>query len=154
MAQAAGSASEAELEMGLVQALRPVPDFRRQENAGKAIRAYKAAGILPLRPVRSDYTDYYLVTRPTKFLGNELVLVEEEYLIKYIGCCVNQGAGVYVRVVSTTDPLEKFARENMCRFDVYEDAKAVLAEKINFPAKLPAGRYASLRCHANDEEKK
>ena len=150
MAQAA----DADLERALLQAFRPVPDYKRQANAGAAIRDYKAAGVLALKPnARVDYTDYYVVLRPVPFLANELVIVEEEYMTKHIGCCVNEGAGVFVRVTSGVDALKRFARDNLCRLDEFANAKEVLAE-TSLRVALPAGRYAALRCHARDEDKK
>lgn len=151
---AAFSKGDAELEQKMLQALRPVPNFKRQENAGAVIREYKAAGVLPSWPTaRVDYTDYYLAIHPTTFLANELVLVEEEYMTKFAGCCVDEGAGVFVRITSDTATLEKFARKNLCRVDQYPSEKDVLAE-INVRTSLPTGRYASLRCHVRDEEKR
>ena len=88
------AATDGELEQGLLQALRPVADYKRQQNAGIAIRAYKVAGVLPQKPLaRIDYVDYYVAQRPTNFLGNELVLVEEDYMTKYVDCYVDEGAG-------------------------------------------------------------
>ena len=145
------AAPDEDLERTLLEALRPVPDLRRQENAGKAIRLYKAAGIIPMRPAaRIDYTDYYQVRKPMTFLGNELVMIEEEYMAKFVGCCVDNGAGVFVRVTSDLARMRAFADANKCRVEEFSDERE-LAKGLNLPAPLRPGRYASLRCHDRDE---
>lgn len=146
---ATAATSDADLETAMLQALRPSADGR-QERAGAAIRAYKAAGALSSRPQRSDYTDYYPVIKPTRFLGQELVLVSEQYMTKHIGCCVDPGAGMVVRVLTNTDTMKAFARANQCRVEEFADRKA-LHDATPAAFGLEAGRYAALRCHESDE---
>ena len=151
LAQPVWAASDRTLEKGFVDALRYDGSAHRQARAGKAIRAYKAAGVLPQRPRRQDYTDYYVVRKPTTFMGNPMVLMVEEYMSAYVGCCVNPGAGVYVRVTGSIDAMHDFARLNRCRVEEYPDRKALL---VVVPAGLAMspGRYAALLCQESDEE--
>lgn len=147
---AAWGANDLDLERALLDSLRSDASSSRQERAGLAIRQYKAAGVLPFRPQRSDYTDYYIVGKPTKFMGNDLVLVAEEYQTKYIGCCVNPGAGVYVRVTTNTDSMLSFARANSCRVEEFADRKTLL-DSTPVTAGMEPGKYAALLCHESDE---
>lgn len=144
------AASDQELEKGFVDALRYDGKGLRQERAGTAIRAYKAAGVLPYKAQRTDYTDYYVVGKPTLFMGNQLVLVMEEYQTKYVGCCVNPGAGAYVRVTGSIEPMRSFAQSNRCRLEEYADRKAFLAA-LPATAGMEAGKYAALLCQESDE---
>jgi hypothetical protein len=148
--QLAGTTSDAALEAGMLNALKPSPNGSRQERAGQAIRAYKEAGVLPFRPTRSDYTDHYTVTKPTKFMGHDLVIVSEAYMTKYIGCCVDPGAGMYVKIAADTARMQSFARANRCRFEEFADHK-VLLDAAPVKADLALGRYAALLCHESDE---
>lgn len=151
LVQPVSAASDRTLEKGFVDALRYDGSTHRQARAGKAIRAYKAAGVLPQRPQRQDYTDYYVVRKPTTFMGNPMVLMVEEYMGAYVGCCVNPGAGVYVRVTGSIGAMHDFARLNRCRVEEYPDRKALL---VVVPAGLAMspGKYAALLCQESDEE--
>ena len=64
------------------------------------------AGYIDNKPnLRADYTDYYLLNKPARFMGHELVMIEEEYMSRYIGCCVSPGAGLSVKVSGSLKPL-------------------------------------------------
>lgn len=96
----ASAADERALENGLANALRLKPGTtERAGDSGKAIQAYMREGAVSKKPnQRADYTDYYLVNKPVSFMGHELVVIEEEYMTNYAGCCVNSGAGITVKV--------------------------------------------------------
>lgn len=140
-----------DIESGLINALRlKKGTTERVGNSGKAIQAYMREGIVNKKPnARADYTDYYLVNKPAKFLGHDLIVIEEEYMTKYIGCCVSPGAGVTVKVIGDTNNLEEFAHVNGCTFTDnvnLQEELSILA--IN--ATLPQGIFASLRCRERD----
>jgi len=145
-------ATSEDLEAELLIALRPAPSLKRQENAGAVIRKYKAEGFIPFRPKRIDYRDYYRLTKPAKVLGHELVLLEEEYMTKFIGCCVDEGAGVFVRLSGRATTLESFAKANKCRVETF-DTEEEVRKSTGVTFSLPAGSYAALLCHARDETK-
>lgn len=148
---AALAADETALEKGLTDAMRY--DRAKGERAapsGPALQAYIQAGYLDLRPsVRADYTDYRLLKKPAPFMGQALVLVEEEYMTQYIGCCVDEGVSAVVRVSGSTAAMEKFAKANACTFHPkYDPAEELTDRRLGIG--LPAGRYAKLSCHEND----
>ena len=102
---AAIAGNEVTLERGLLDAMRLKPDVsERSTKSGPMIMAYVKDGYLDLKPIqRADYTDYRLFKKPAQLMGHRLMLVEEEYMAKHIGCCVSEGLGVTVKVVGSTD---------------------------------------------------
>ena len=60
-----------ELETGLAQAMHlKKGTSERVGTSGKAIQAYMQAGLIDSKPnVRADYTDYYLLNKPARFMG-------------------------------------------------------------------------------------
>lgn len=152
---AAGSHAEApdtaRLEAALIKALQLKPGTsERAGDSGAAIQGYVKAGLLDRRPSqRSDYTDYWLLKQPATFMGHELLVIEEEYPSKFIGCCPNEGMGVDLRVVGSTDALEDFAEAHGCRLSLEYDLPHQL-RTAGVRAKLPKGRYASLSCRERD----
>lgn len=142
------------LEEGLANALRlKNGSSQRTGTSGQAIQAYMHAGLVGKKPTqRSDYTDYYLLRKSTGFMGHELVVIEEEYMAQYVGCCVSPGAGVSVKVNGRTDNLEAFARQNRCTFTDRVDLRKALRE-VGVKAELPTARYATLSCRERDAER-
>ncbi|MBN7137873.1 hypothetical protein A7A76_00020 [Lysobacter enzymogenes] len=148
---AASAADEAALEKGLTDALRyDRAKGERVAPSGPALQAYIQAGYLDLKPsVRADYTDYRVLKKPAPFMGQRLVLVEEEYMSQYIGCCVDEGVSAVVRVEGSTAAMEKFAKANACTFEPkYDPEQALTANRLGIG--LPPGRYAKLSCHERD----
>lgn len=135
----------------LLSALGPAPNFARRENAAVVLREFKAAGLIARKPERSDYTDYYLVLKPLRVFGHDLVLIEDEYMLKYVGCCVSEGAGLALRTNGGLGELEAFARKNKCQVQEFQ-SEAEYREFTHVRFKLPVGSYASLSCRARDEE--
>lgn len=152
----ASYASEAPANQDLVEkllhALRPVPDFKRQENVGAVIREFKAHGLVPFRPQRVEYTDFYPLLKRATVFGHDLVLIEEEYLTKFIGCCVNEGGGLVLRINGALDKLENWAEANQCRIEQFRDEKEFLEySRVRFA--VPPGAYARISCRVRDEER-
>ncbi|UZW58894.1 hypothetical protein [Lysobacter enzymogenes] len=148
---AAFAADDAALEKGLTDAMRY--DRAKGERAapsGPALQAYIQAGYLELKPsVRADYTDYRLLKKPAPFMGQTLVMVEEEYMTQYIGCCVDEGVSAVVRVAGSTAAMETFAKANACSFEPkYDPVEALTANRLGIG--LPPGKYAKLSCHERD----
>ena len=148
------AATMQELESGLLHALQlKKGTSERTVTSGKAIEAYVHAGLLGKKPnQRYDYTDYYLLKKPATFLGHELVLIEEEYITQYIGCCVSPGLGVTVKVRGGAQNLEKFAQAHRCTLTDNVDLAHELRE-VAIKNRLPKAHYASLSCRERDAER-
>lgn len=143
--------SEKNLESDLIKALQLNKDtIERVGDSGKAIQAYMSQGIVNKKPnQRSDYTDYYIVNKAEKFMGHDLVVIEEEYMTQNIGCCVNPGAGVSVRINDDSENLMKFAQENGCSLTEHVNLSETL-NNVGISADFPEGDYASLSCRERD----
>ena len=150
----AAAAANPGLEMGLLHALHLKKGTTdRVGTSGKAIQAYMREGYIGKPPnQRADYTDYYLLKKPATFMGHELVLIEEEYITQYIGCCVSPGVGVTVKVRGSTQKLQAFARAQRCRLTDPVDIRQLLDE-VAIKTRLPKDHYASLSCRERDAER-
>lgn len=148
------AAAAAPLDSGLQHAMQlKKGSSERTGTSGKAIQAYMQAGLIDRKPnQRADYTDYYLLKQPSPFLGHELVLIEEEYITQYIGCCVSPGVGVSVKVQGSTQNLARFARANRCTFTDNVDLAQQLRE-VAIRNKVPKAHYASLSCRERDAQR-
>jgi hypothetical protein len=137
------------LQAGLVDAMRlNAQTGERIGDSGAAIRAYIQAGYLRAKPEkRLEYTDYRILRRPARLLGHELVLIEEEYLTRFIGCCVNAGVGAVLRASADTSAIEAFAAANGCSTAKGRDVIATLESVGVKPAQ---GEYLQLSCRERD----
>jgi len=147
----ASAASDKGLEEDLTNALRLKPGTNeRAGDSGKAIQAYMKEGVVNKKPnQRADYVDYYVVKKPASFMGHALVVIEEEYMSKYVGCCVDPGVGITVRLTGSPRNLEEFVEANKCSWDSRVDAQAAL-RRLGIKTVLRQGRYAYLSCREND----
>lgn len=138
------------LAAGLVGAMRLNANrTERLAEPGEAIRAYIKAGYVRLKSeLRDDYTDYRVVQLPAKFFGQELLVIEEEYLSKFIGCCVNEGTGVILRVTADLAPLKAFAAANGC--SVRDDRRDTVERLQKLKVKPVEGEFVSMSCRARD----
>lgn len=119
----------------------------RLKDSGEAIRAYIAGGYVSRRPDRRrDYTDYRALKKPATLLGQKIIVLEEEYLVEFIGCCVNEGIGAILEIRSDEAPLKAFAKKNGCLLSE-ENAREDLAA-LGLPR--PAGRTVSISCRLRD----
>ncbi|MGX9781546.1 hypothetical protein [Janthinobacterium lividum] len=150
----AHAAADPVLESGLIHALQlKKGTTERVGTSGKAIAAYMREGYIGKHPdQRADYTDYYLLKKPASFMGHELVLIEEEYITQYIGCCVSPGAGVTVKVRGNTQKLQAFARAQRCTLTDPVDVQHALND-VAIKTRMPKGHYASLSCRERDAER-
>jgi hypothetical protein len=125
------------------------PSSERQERAGGVLREFKKAGLIPLKPQRVDYTDFYPLLKPIKIFGHDLILVEEEYMTKFIGCCVDEGAGIVLRLHGDVKKLGEFAQANKCQLTEFRD-QIEYKEQSRVRFTLPSGSYASVSCRERD----
>ncbi|NHZ35191.1 hypothetical protein [Massilia rubra] len=147
------AAGNPDLEVNLMKAMKfDKASEKRIGSSGKAIQAYMKAGYVNQRPNgRADYTDYYLLNKPATLLGHPLVLIEEEYMTRYAGCCVSKGIGVTVGVAGSLGALKKFAAQNRCTLEENVDPGKQL-RSFGIKNALPKGTYASLSCRVRDAE--
>lgn len=139
------------LEQSLINAIEQNKTTANRETLyGSAIRAYKAQAYIDQKPnKRADYTDYYLLNKPATFIGHDLKVIEEEYMSAYIGCCVNPGLGLSLKIRGSLTSLKAFASENGC--SVEENIK-LYQELTDMGIKVHpmTGRYARLSCRERD----
>lgn len=143
------AADDGQLAEGLADAMRlDKTKQHRAAGSGEAIQNYIAAGYLARKPnVRADYTDYWWLKKPAPFMGHELVMIGEQYMSKWIGCCVDPGLDVVVKIDGSTARLEQFARENKCSIDTNTDLRGPARDSHIAITSLAKGRYAMLSCH-------
>ena len=109
------------LEKGMLLAmtLKPGDSGERMSESGTPLQAYGKAGILKMKPDRrEDYVDYYRLIKPAELLGQEMIEIEEEYMTAYIGCCVDHGLGVTLKIKGNTSALVAFASANKCKLEI------------------------------------
>jgi hypothetical protein len=102
-------------EMVLTQAMSRLDNENRVMSSGVAIEKLAKMGFLPIKPDdRADYVDYRRVRKPLSLFGHKVVVIEEEYLTQYIGCCVNPGIGMVIETNGAMGDLNAFLVPNKC----------------------------------------
>ena len=141
--------SPGDLQRALAAGMGLHPSSGGRLEAGPAIRQFIAAGFVDRRPTRRmDYTDYRVLKRPFQFLGQDLLVIEEEYMTQYVGCCVDEGSGAIFRLSGDRSELTAFAAANRCRLDTGQsDIRARLAE---LGLGREQGEFARLSCRERD----
>jgi len=139
-------------EAVLIKALTPNKEkIGRIGESRAAIQAYIKYEVIDKNPsLRSDYTDYYVVKKPSKFMGHELVILEEEYMsADSIGCCVSRGIGLLLKANDSIEKLNRFAEKNSC--SVVENINPnKFEQEVGGQLNLAPGKYASLSCRERD----
>lgn len=136
-------------EKYLIEALRlKNADIEKQTVSKKAIETYAKQGSISKNPIyRADYVDYYLVKKPTLFLGHSMVMIENEYMSEYMGCCVSPGVEVVFEGANNFNNinLRTFAQENNCEFSVNVDMQKK-SLNMGLDLKPKPGKYSSINC--------
>lgn len=148
-------AADQSLESELINSMRlkhESEDLDRLGDSGKAIRAYMKAGFVNNRPnERLDYTDYYVLKKPTSFMGHQLIIIEQEYMTTNIGCCVSPGVGVTILANGSIENMKRFAKANGCSvnegINIQESFK-----NIGFNIGPQRGLFVELSCRERDIE--
>ena len=123
----------------------------RVGDSGEAIQEFIKKGYLGKAPNRrADYTDYWEVKNQVDFMGHTLVVIEEEYMSKYIGCCVSPGIGITVKINKDVSALKDFASTNKCSFTSMNQSE--LNSELSFTGikATDKGKYATLSCRERD----
>ena len=147
----ASASADLDLEKVLATALRLKKGTTgRLGEPREAIEAYISKGVISKKPeMRADYTDYYVVKTPASFIGHDLLIIKEEYMSTYVGCCVNPGLVIVVKVNGNPKSLHKFADTNKCFMEDNIDVQKEL-RGLSIKTTVPKGRYASLSCREMD----
>ncbi|MES2037926.1 MAG: hypothetical protein V4495_08820 [Pseudomonadota bacterium] len=147
-------AADTRLENQLILALKIKVDGQdRQAESRPVIRAYQQAAIISKKPQqRADYIDFYLLQKPASFMGHTLILLEEEYMDEYVGCCVSPGMGLMLKINADTRAVQEFANKNACTFTPHADVFDRL-RMFHIDHKLARADYAMLSCRERDAQK-
>lgn len=147
-------AADARLENQLILALKIKPDGQdRQARSRPVIRAYQQAAFISKKPQqRADYIDFYLLQKPASFMGHTLILLEEEYMDEYVGCCVSPGISLMLKANADTQAVQDFANKNACTFTPHADMFDRL-RIFGIDHKLAKADYAMLSCRERDAQK-
>ncbi|ELW9269429.1 hypothetical protein [Acinetobacter baumannii] len=109
----------------------------------------KQKGFLAKKPniSRADYNDIYKLKKPYEFMGQNVVLISDEYMSEYVGCCVSEGWGAVFKQTTNLKLIEKFAKKNQCNIAPIETDSTYYGFKIS---SLPKGNYYELSCRERD----
>ncbi len=89
----------------------------------------------------------YKLKKPYEFMGQNVVLISDEYMSEYVGCCVSEGWGAVFKQTSNLKLIEKFAKTNQCSIGPIESTSDYYSFKIR---SLPKGNYYELSCRERD----
>lgn len=142
-------AAAAQPEQSLIRALSlDAATGQRLAPSATAIKAFIAGGYVPRKPdLRFDYTDYRALRKEARLFGFTILVLEEEYMAKYVGCCVSPGLGVMLSGAGDLAMLTAFAAANGCSVEAPADASDLPAD-LKIPAH--AGQLTSLSCRERD----
>lgn len=116
-------------------------------------KTLKQKGLISNKPTisRADYNDVYQFKKQYQFLGQNFVLLFDEYMLEYAGCCVNEGWGAVFAKHSDLKQIQQFAQKNQCKVEKMNlDSKYYYGYEVK---KLPKNKeYYELSCRADDLE--
>ena len=118
------------LEHGLILAMSfNNSTGERLADSGWAIRQYIDSKHVARKPdSRWDYIDFRILQKPAYLMGQQIIVIEEEYFDFWIGCCVSPGIGVVLKVQSDISELHRFAKANNCSIKNADEAIETLTE--------------------------
>jgi len=116
---------------------------------GVAIREGIRIGLLTRRPNRrEDYTDYRVARFDARIFGLRIIVVEEEYMARYVGCCVSPGIGVILELTGSQAEALAFAERNGCRI---ENNQAEIRQTLgDLNVSTAYGRFIRISCRERD----
>lgn len=137
------ASSESFLQETLLKSLTLKPGTNeRMLDSGKMIVAFANHGYVNLKPdARIDYSDYRFFKKPAYIFGHEIIVIDEEYFKEWVGCCVDPGISITLKVNGNVRFLQEFALNNKCRLDFDGDGYYGPA----LPS-APKGTYVTLSC--------
>lgn len=119
--------------------------INRLISSDQALIPYINKGYLHRKPdFQVDYNDYRFPIKKFYFRGHQIRLVDEEYMVKFIGCCVSEGLALTMD--KKGEDLSKFAKENGC--SIKNMNEVYLPDEVQ--QKLPKTDLITLSCKEND----
>ena len=82
-------------------------------------------------------------------MGHDLKVIEEEYMSADIGCCVNAGLGLSLKIHGSLISLNAFAEENGCNVEENINLYQELTD-LGIKVHPMSGRYVRLSCRERD----
>jgi hypothetical protein len=138
-------------EMVLTQAMTRLDDEKRVMSSGVAIEKLAKMGFLPIKPdQRADYVDYRRLRKPLNLFGHKVVVIEEEYLTQYIGCCVNPGLGLVIETNGAMGDLNAFLVPNKCHKKTGSDYDPTYSLKLAGVKPKADATYVIISCRQDD----
>lgn len=143
------AASQPDLEAVLLRSLSlDVKTRQRVAPSGQAVKAFIARGIVSRKPnLRFDYNDYRVLRKPAQLFGFTILVIEEEYMAKYVGCCVSPGIGLMLSGNGDLKKLEAFSKANGCSVETAADPSSIPAD---LKVVTPPGSLTYLSCRERD----
>lgn len=149
VASASAHAGAEQPEQNLVRSLSIDSNSKqRVAPSADAVKAFIAGGYVNRKPdYRFDYNDYRVLRKPAHLFGFSIVILEEEYMAKYVGCCVSPGIGVVLSGKGELKTLESFASKNGCSVESPADPSVIPAE---LKVRVSPGSLTYLSCRERD----
>lgn len=126
----------------------------RGMGSGTALKDFKSLsqqGFISKKPQvsRMDYNDVYVVKKPLKMFNQLVVLLSDEYMSEYVGCCVSEGWGAIVKKEQSFQAFKRYAEKNHCALTPFS-----LKDNEHYygfaTKKLRQGEYYELSCRERD----
>jgi len=119
--------SLASSEQAVISLLKASPEnVQPSLETQKALEMLKQHGIIKNEPdIVADYNHIYIANKQLPVLGGVLLALDHEYLEDWIGCCVNPGVALALKVKKDKDDssaLASFAKENHCNVMPFEQS--------------------------------
>jgi len=93
-------------------------EVQKAEANLEVVTQLKQAGVFDQKPnFEGDYYHFYYPRKDIKIFGATLIAFDHEYLIEYVGCCVNPGVALILKKNELFDEkeIEGFAKANSCK---------------------------------------
>ncbi|MFX7098168.1 hypothetical protein ABTM27_16965, partial [Acinetobacter baumannii] len=110
------------------------------------VQLHQQKGMISLSPPTICNSAYKL-KKPYEFMGQNVLLISDEYMSEYVGCCVSEGWGAVFKQTTNLKLIEKFAKKNQCNIAPIETDSTYYGFKIS---SLPKGNYYELSCRERD----
>ncbi|MBU3547506.1 zinc ribbon domain-containing protein [Polynucleobacter sp. P1-05-14] len=137
--------TQPQLKIGLTTDIKAREDLKIAET--QIMKLAELGIINKAAELRSDYTDMYRVKIPTYFLNNEVVVIENSYMTKWIGCCPQPGMGIFVKVLNDDNSkLEQFGRKFKCSVDKNQTLKDAEYVKLGIRNSSNKEKYTHISC--------